>query len=96
MVYADTTKFMRTAGVCVLCVPFSALGSLDVFGVGSLCEAGVVSTLGGVTLARRSRWTGLTVGPGVSRFSLCSCLSRASVFAVARHAGGTWGEGGSD
>lgn len=55
-----------------------------------MCQAGVVGTLAGVTLARRTWRSRLTVRAGVSWLSLGSSLSWASVFAITRHTGGTY------
>lgn len=84
LIQTDTTKFINTAGLQAPCVCSSFLSPLNIFGVGSLCQAGVVGTLAGVTLARGAWRTRLTVGTGVSWLSLGSGLSRASVFTVTR------------
>lgn len=84
LIQTDMTKFINTAWLQALYVS-SFLDPLHIFSVGSLCQACVVGTLGGVTLARRTRRSRLTVGAGVSWLSLGSGLSRASIFTVTRH-----------
>lgn len=59
-----------------------SLSPLDIFGVGSLCQTGIIGTLARVTLARRPRGSRLAVRAGVSRLALGSGLSWASIFAV--------------
>lgn len=58
--------------------------------MGSLCQARVVSTLGGVALAGGTWRSRLTVGPGISWLSLGSGLSRASIFTITRHTCRAW------
>lgn len=78
----ESDMFLNTAGLGAppLCSFF--LFPLHVFGVRSLCQAGIVGTVAGVTLARRTRRPRLACRAGVSWLSLGSSLSRASVFTI--------------
>lgn len=81
--HVQVHQYSWTSRSLCVCVVVVFLSPLDIFGVGSWCQAGVVGTLGRVTLAWGTWGSRHTMGTWVSWLSLSSGLSWASIFTVA-------------